>query len=64
MKLTLTEEWFLRRVALEGDVDVAAGLPARHPSLDEEHPDATPDESHLSLGPHAPLTRHAPARRL
>jgi HTH-type transcriptional regulator, competence development regulator len=56
MKLTLTKEWFLRRVALEGDVDIAAGLPARHPSLDEEHPDA-PGDTRLALGPLVQLTR-------
>jgi len=39
MKLTLTKGWFTRQAAREGDVDVAAGVPARWPSSDDTHTD-------------------------
>lgn len=41
MKLTIDKDWFIRRTALEEDVDVAAGLPARDPFFDEAR-SATP----------------------
>lgn len=58
MKLTLTKDWFIRRAALEKDTDVAAGLLARHPSLEEPQPSASvPTETRLALGPLVQLMR-------
>jgi hypothetical protein len=39
MKLTLTKDWFTSRAAREGDVDIAAGLPARRPSPEDTDAD-------------------------
>ena len=58
MKLTLTKDWFARRAALEKDIDVAAGLLARYPSLEEPKPSAPlPTETRLALGPLVQLMR-------
>lgn len=58
MKLTLTKDWLVRRAALENDIDVAAGLLARHPSFEEEpQPNAPPAEARLALGPLVELMR-------
>jgi len=55
MKLTLTRDWFVRRVALEGNLDIAAGLPTRHSALDQQGPVApAPEEAHL------PATQESP----
>ncbi len=45
MKLTLTKGWFIRRVALEGNLDIAAGLPAHHPVLNQQGVGASASES-------------------
>jgi HTH-type transcriptional regulator, competence development regulator len=55
MKLTLTKDWFVRRAALEADIDVAAGLSARNPSLDEAQ--SGPSEARLAFGPLVQLMR-------
>lgn len=58
MKLTLTKDWVVRRAALEDDIDVAAGLAARHPSLESAQPSTpAPAETRLALGPLVQLTR-------
>lgn len=36
MKLTITKEWFERRVKLEGDLEIAAGALARDPAPEHE----------------------------
>jgi len=55
MKLTLTKDWLVRRAALEADIDVAAGLSARNPLL-EDAPSA-PSEARLAFGPLVQLMR-------
>jgi transcriptional regulator with XRE-family HTH domain len=58
MKLTLTKDWVARRAALEDDIDVAAGLAACHPSLEDSEPSiSVPSETRLALGPLVQLTR-------
>jgi len=58
MKLTLTKDWVVRRAALENDIDVAAGLAARHPSIEDSQASVpAPIETRLALGPLVHLTR-------
>jgi HTH-type transcriptional regulator, competence development regulator len=56
MKLIVTKDWFVHRAALEEDVDAAAGLLARHPTLDEIH-QSPPTETRLALGQLVQLMR-------
>jgi len=55
MKLTLTKDWLVRRAALEADIDVAAGLSARNPFLDDAPPASS--EARLAFGPLVQLMR-------
>jgi transcriptional regulator with XRE-family HTH domain len=58
MKLTLTKDWFVRRAALEADIDVAAGLPARYSSFDDSLAKAPgSSETRLAFGPLVELMR-------
>ena len=58
MKLVLTKEWLIRRAAIENGIDVAAGLLARHPSVEELQSGApSSSETRLALGPLVELMR-------
>ena len=56
--MNLTRDWFARMADLEEGIDVAAGLPARYPVLDES-PQLAPEhiETRLALGSLVEFTR-------
>lgn len=57
MKLNYPKEWYERRIALEGDVEIGAGTPPNYREKAEENANVKPLETRIALGTFVELWR-------